>query len=188
MFSTFNLNNINFLVCIFNIINFYEFTVNFKNIFKNSLDLKISKNYFLSSKINKNEKKLMDFEESLFENDSLFNKTEIGFISKIGDGIAFVIGMTEVAAGELIYIPQAKNMQGMVLNLESEGVGIVLFGNDQYVSEGFLVCRTHKSVYIKVGFFLLGRVLDGLGNPIDNLGTFEEKKVQMQWLMLKHLV
>ena len=98
----------------------------------------------------------------------------MGFIKRIGDGIAFIVGMTGVAAGELIYIPQANNMQGMALNLEFEGVGVVLFGNDQKVSEGFLVCRTQKSVFVNVGFFLLGRVLDGLGFSVDNLGTFDK--------------
>lgn len=106
--------------------------------------------------------------------DNYFNEHEMGFIKKIGDGIAFIVGMTGVAAGELIYIPQANNMQGMALNLEFEGVGVVSFGNDQLVSEGLLVCRTRKAVFVNVGFFLLGRVLDGLGFAIDNLGSFEK--------------
>ena len=108
------------------------------------------------------------------DNLHFFDEREMGFIKRIGDGIAFVVGMTGVAAGELIRIPQANNMQGMALNLEFEGVGIVLFGNDQKVSETFLVCRTHKTVYVNVGFFLLGRVLDGLGAAIDNLGVFDK--------------
>jgi F0F1-type ATP synthase alpha subunit len=97
----------------------------------------------------------------------------MGFIKRIGDGIASIIGLKGVAAGELIYIPQASNMQGMALNLESDGVGVVLFGSDNLVSEGFLVCRTGKSVFINVGYFLLGRILDGLGNAIDGLGVLE---------------
>lgn len=113
-------------------------------------------------------------EFKLRDNLNFFDEREMGFIKRIGDGIAFIVGMTGVAAGELIYIPQANNMQGMALNLEFEGVGVVLFGNDQKVSEGFLVCRTQKSVFVNVGFFLLGRVLDGLGFSVDNLGTFDK--------------
>lgn len=108
--------------------------------------------------------------------DNFFNDHEMGFIKRIGDGIAFVVGMEGVAAGELIYIPQANNMQGMALNSEIEGVGVVSFGSDQLVYEGLLVCRTRKSVFVNVGFFLLGRVLDGLGFAIDNLGVFEKGK------------
>jgi len=111
--------------------------------------------------------------------DLFFDEREMGFVKRIGDGIAFVVGMTGIAAGELIFIPQANNMQGMALNLEFEGVGIVLFGNDQLVSEGFLVCRTHKAVYLKVGFFLSGRILDGLGSPIDNIGLFDNEGVEL---------
>lgn len=98
---------------------------------------------------------------------------EIGFIESIGDGIAKVMGLKEVKSGELVYIPQAKSMQGMVINLEKDAVGVVLFGNDRLVSEGFIVCRSRKEISVPVGFELLGRVLDGLCIPVDNLGEFE---------------
>lgn len=98
---------------------------------------------------------------------------EIGFIETIGDGIAKVMGLKEVKSGELVYIPQANSMQGMVINLEQDAVGVVLFGNDRLVSEGFIVCRSRKEISVPVGFELLGRVLDGLCIPVDNLGKFD---------------
>ena len=94
---------------------------------------------------------------------------EIGFVSSIGDGIAKVAGLTKVKSGELVYIPQANNMQGMAINLEEGLVGVVLFGIDRLVSEGFLVCRTEKEISVPVGYEVLGRVLDGLCRPIDGL-------------------
>jgi proton translocating ATP synthase F1 alpha subunit len=102
------------------------------------------------------------------KNNNLFE--EIGFVYSIGDGIAKVFGLTEVMSGELVYIPQAQNMQGMAINLEEKYVGVVLFGNDRLVSEGFLVCRTEKEITVPIGYELLGRVLDGLCRPIDGLG------------------
>jgi len=99
--------------------------------------------------------------------DKLF--AEIGFVSSIGDGIAKVAGLTDVKSGELVYIPQANNMQGMAINLEEGLVGVVLFGIDRLVSEGFLVCRSEQEISVPVGYEVLGRVLDGLCRPIDGL-------------------
>ena len=110
----------------------------------------------------KNLNRLTTIKSSLFE--------EIGFISSIGDGIAKVAGLTEVKSGELIYIPQANNMEGMVINLEEGFVGVVLFGGDRFVSEGFLVCRAEREISVPVGYEVLGRVLDGLCRPVDGLG------------------
>jgi len=110
----------------------------------------------------KNLNRLTTIKSSLFE--------EIGFISSIGDGIAKVAGLTEVKSGELIYIPQANNMEGMVINLEEGFVRVVLFGGDRFVSEGFLVCRAEREISVPVGYEVLGRVLDGLCRPVDGLG------------------
>lgn len=110
----------------------------------------------------KNLNRLSNVDSTLFE--------EIGFVSSIGDGIAKVAGLTEVKSGELIYIPQANNMQGMAINLEEGSVGVVLFGIDRLVSEGFLVCRAEKEISVSVGYDVLGRVLDGLCIPVDGLG------------------
>jgi len=110
----------------------------------------------------KNLNRLTTIKSSLFE--------EIGFISSIGDGIAKVAGLTEVKSGELIYIPQANNMEGMAINLEEGFVGVVLFGGDRFVSEGFLVCRAEREISVPVGYEVLGRVLDGLCRPVDGLG------------------
>lgn len=109
----------------------------------------------------------------LLEMDSSMEK-EVGFVETIGDGIAKVVGLKEVKSGELVYIPQANDMRGMAINLEKNSVGVVLFGNDRLVSEGFVVCRSRKEIAVPVGYELLGRVLDGLCIPVDNLGTFED--------------
>jgi F-type H+-transporting ATPase subunit alpha len=98
---------------------------------------------------------------------------EIGFVASVGDGIVKVIGLRGVRAGELLYIPQANNMQGMAINLERDSVGVVLFGNDRLVSEGFIVCKGDREISVPVGYELLGRVLDGLCKPVDNLGEFK---------------
>jgi len=111
----------------------------------------------------------------------LFN--EIGFVHSIGDGIAKVVGLKNVRSGELIYIPQANNMQGMAINLEESFVGVVLFGNDRLVSEGFLVCRGEREISVPVGYELLGRVLDGLCKPIDGLAdltSLEYKPIEIK--------
>lgn len=110
----------------------------------------------------------LDLKLDLFE--------EIGFVSSIGDGIAKVVGLTNVTSGELIFIPQADNMQGMAINLEEGSVGVVLFGIDRLVSEGFLVCRSEREISVPVGYDVLGRVLDGLCRPIDGLGDLSHLK------------
>jgi len=99
---------------------------------------------------------------------------DIGIVSSVGDGIIKATGLLGVKAGELVYFPQASNLQGMVVNLEFNMVGIVLFGSDSLVKESFIICRSYRNVSVKVGFQLLGRVLDSLGNPIDDLGIFKD--------------
>lgn len=98
---------------------------------------------------------------------------DVGVVLTVGDGIVKATGLSAVRAGELVYFPQADNMQGMAINLEFNSVGIVLFGSDRLIKEGFIVCRSDRSVSVKVGYQVLGRVLDSLGIPVDSHGDFE---------------
>jgi F-type H+-transporting ATPase subunit alpha len=97
------------------------------------------------------------------------NVAEVGTVLSVGDGIARVYGLQNVMAGELVEFP-AAGLKGMALNLETDNVGIVMFGSDANVSEGDTVQRTGDIVDVPVGMGLLGRVVDGLGNPIDGKG------------------
>ncbi len=101
--------------------------------------------------------------------DSEANVAEVGTVLTVGDGIARVYGLQNVMAGELVEFPSA-GLKGMALNLETDNVGVVLFGDDRRVKEGDTVSRTGAIVDVPVGKGLLGRVVDGLGNPIDGKG------------------
>ncbi len=94
--------------------------------------------------------------------------SEVGQVLSVGDGIARVYGLDNVQAGEMVEFP--GGIKGMALNLESDNVGVVIFGNDSSIKEGDTVKRTGAIVEVPVGKGLLGRVLDGLGNPIDGKG------------------
>ena len=94
--------------------------------------------------------------------------SEVGQVLSVGDGIARVYGLDNVQAGEMVEFP--GGIKGMALNLESDNVGGVIFGNDSSIKEGDTVKRTGAIVEVPVGKGLLGRVLDGLGNPIDGKG------------------
>ena len=96
---------------------------------------------------------------------------EVGQVLSVGDGIARVYGLDNVQAGEMVEFPGA--IKGMALNLESDNVGVVIFGNDWTIKEGDIVKRTGDIVDVPVGKGLLGRVVDGLGNPIDGKGPLE---------------
>jgi F-type H+-transporting ATPase subunit alpha len=96
---------------------------------------------------------------------------EIGQVLSIGDGIARVHGLDNVQAGEMVEF--SGGVQGMALNLEVDNVGIVVFGEDREIREGDIVKRTGSIVEVPVGKGLLGRVVDGLGNPIDGKGPIE---------------
>ena len=96
------------------------------------------------------------------------NLNETGRVLSVGDGIARVFGLNNVQAGELVEF--SSGVKGMALNLEAGQVGIVLFGSDALVKESEPVKRTGKIVDVPVGPELLGRVVDGLGNPIDGKG------------------
>jgi F-type H+-transporting ATPase subunit alpha len=93
---------------------------------------------------------------------------EVGRVLSVGDGIARVYGLDNVQAGEMVEFP--GGVMGMALNLESDNVGVVIFGSDRDIKEGDTVKRTNSIVDVPAGDGLLGRVVDGLGNPIDGKG------------------
>src|ERR1700743_1030643 len=97
--------------------------------------------------------------------------SEVGEVLSVGDGIARVHGLDNVQAGEMVEFP--GGIKGMALNLESDNVGCVIFGNDSTIKEGDTVKRTGAIVEVPVGKALLGRVLDPLGNPIDGKGEIK---------------
>lgn len=101
-----------------------------------------------------------------------YNKTvqvsETGTVLSVGDGVARIYGLETAMAGELVEFP--GDVYGMVLNLETDSVGVVIFGEDRGIKEGDTVKRTKKIVSVPVGEALLGRVVDTLGNPIDGRG------------------
>lgn len=97
--------------------------------------------------------------------------SEVGTVLSVGDGIARVYGLDQCQAGEMVEFP--GGVRGMALNLESDNVGIVIFGSDRDIKEGDTVRRTGAIVDVPVGKGLLGRVVDGLGNPIDGKGPIE---------------
>jgi len=103
------------------------------------------------------------------------NVAETGQVLSVGDGIARVFGLQNVMAGELVEFPSA-GVKGMALNLETDNVGIVVFGDDTRIREGDTVTRTRDIVDVPVGRGLLGRVVDGLGNPIDGKGPLTDVK------------
>ncbi len=99
---------------------------------------------------------------------------EVGRVLSVGDGIARVYGLDNVQAGEMVEFP--GGIQGMALNLETDNVGVVIFGSDRDIKEGDVVKRTNSIVDVPVGDELLGRVVDGLGNPLDGKGPINAKQ------------
>jgi len=99
--------------------------------------------------------------------------TEVGQVLSVGDGIARVYGLDNVQAGEMVEFSEGS--KGMALNLENDNVGVVIFGDDRNIKEGDVVKRTGAIVDVPVGKELLGRVVDGLGNPIDGKGNLDKK-------------
>ena len=96
---------------------------------------------------------------------------EVGQVLSVGDGIARIYGLDSVKAGQMVEIP--GGIKGMALNLEKDNVGVVIFGDDRTIREGDTVKRTGAIVDVPVGKGLLGRVVDGLGNPIDGKGPIQ---------------
>ena len=99
--------------------------------------------------------------------------SEVGQVLSVGDGIARVYGLDNVRAGEMVEF--SAGLKGMALNLESDNVGVVIFGDDRSIKEGDVVKRTGSIVDSPVGKKLLGRVVDALGNPIDGKGEPDKK-------------
>ena len=114
--------------------------------------------------------KLLEQRISNVSND--INIDEVGRVLSIGDGIARIHGLDKVQAGELVEF--ASGVKGMALNLENDNVGVVLFGSDTLINEGDLVKRSGSIVDVGVGRGTLGRVVDGLGNPIDGKGPLTD--------------
>jgi F-type H+-transporting ATPase subunit alpha len=114
--------------------------------------------------------------------DTEANVAETGQVLSVGDGIARVFGLQNVMAGEMVEFPGA-GLRGMALNLETDNVGVVIFGDDKQIREGDTVSRTRSIVEVPVGPGLLGRVVDGLGNPIDGKGPIqatERRRVEVK--------
>ena len=107
--------------------------------------------------------------------------TEVGQVLAVGDGIARVYGLDNVQAGEMVEFE--SGVRGMALNLEQDNVGVVIFGSDREIKEGDIVKRTGTIVDVPIGKGLLGRVVDGLGNPIDGKGPIvaeERSRVEVK--------
>lgn len=103
--------------------------------------------------------------------------SETGTVLSVGDGVARIYGLDTAMAGELVEFP--GDVQGMVLNLESDSVGVVIFGEDRGIKEGDTVKRTKKIVQVPVGEALLGRVVDALGNAIDGRGAMNAESTRI---------
>lgn len=99
---------------------------------------------------------------------------EVGTVLQVGDGVARVYGLTKAMSAELVEFP--NNLFGMVLNLEEDNVGVILFGDDRLVKEGDLVKRTGRVASVPVGKELLGRVVNPLGQPLDDKGPINAKE------------
>ncbi len=107
--------------------------------------------------------------------------SEVGTVLAVGDGIARIHGLDQVQAGEMVEF--SNGIQGMALNLEADNVGVVIFGSDADIKEGDVVKRTGTIVDVPIGKELLGRVVDGLGNPIDGKGpikTSQRSRVEVK--------
>jgi F-type H+-transporting ATPase subunit alpha len=112
-------------------------------------------------------KKISDFEKAV-------EVAEVGTVITVGDGIAKIYGLDNVMAGELLEFP--GGVMGMALNLEEENVGAVLMGDDMKIREGDTVKRTKRIAEVPVGDAIVGRVVDGIGQPIDGKGPIASKE------------
>ena len=106
--------------------------------------------------------------------DSLGSLEEVGYVITVGDGVAKVHGIDNVQAGEMVEFD--SGLQGMVMNLETDMVGVVIMGDDSSVRQGDKVKRTGKILQTPIGMEMLGRVVDALGRPIDGKGKIKTKK------------
>jgi F-type H+-transporting ATPase subunit alpha len=122
------------------------------------------------------------FDNQPFSTNDITSAT-VGSVLSVGDGIARVVGLQSVKAGELVEF--SGNVLGMVLNLENDNVGIVIFGNDRNVKEGDEVRGTASIVDVPVGLGLLGRIVDGLGAPIDGKGPLDKDTTERSRIEVK---
>lgn len=102
--------------------------------------------------------------------------SDVGSVITVGDGIATIYGLDKAMLSELLEFPHG--VYGMVMNLNEDSVGAILFGNDSLIEEGDIVKRTHRVVEVPVGDNLLGRVVNALGQPIDGLGEIKTSKTR----------
>src|SRR3990172_60053 len=117
--------------------------------------------------------------------------SEVGVVLSIGDGISKVYGIDNCMAGELLEFP--NGIYGLALNLEEDYVGAVIFGEDVYIKEGDVVKRTGKLVQVPAGPALLGRVVNAIGQPLDNKGpintdTYRNVEVKAQGIVQRQPV
>jgi F-type H+-transporting ATPase subunit alpha len=119
-------------------------------------------------------------QERIVDFESRLQATEVGRVIDVGDGVARVYGLEKVQAGEMLEF--SDGTLGMALNLEEDNVGVVIFGEDRNISEGGTIKRTGNIMDCPVGKGLLGRVVDGLGAPIDGKGPLsgDVKKVRVE--------
>ncbi|VWU52843.1 ATP synthase F1, alpha subunit [Hepatocystis sp. ex Piliocolobus tephrosceles] len=141
---------------------------------------------FFSSKISPIEVSKI-LEKRISSVDFLSGSNEIGYVLSIGDGICRAFGLNNVKSSELVEIynkDDSSNVTyGMATNLEYDNVGIVVFGNDRNIKEGDLIKRTNRIIDVSVGYELLGRVVDALGDPIDGekaLQTKDRRKIEIK--------
>jgi len=128
------------------------------NSVKHFSGLKSNNKFFTSQMIIKNWLALNDFNKIFVDK---------GMVLTVGDGIAVVYGLFNIKSGELVDFC-AEDIKGMALSLNTDRVGVIIFGNDRFIKEGFVVKRTFSIVDVPVGQELAGRVVDGLGNSMDN--------------------
>lgn len=114
--------------------------------------------------------------EQIKNYDQKIRSDDVGYVISVGDGIAMVQGIEKAMASELLEFP--NGVMGMVLNLEEDHIGVVLLGNDATIKEGDEVRRTEKIVEVPVGDAMLGRVVNALGQPIDNKGDIHYTKTR----------
>jgi len=122
----------------------------------------------------KSEQIIQKLQERIEQVDWDFSDLDTGVVLNIGDGIAFVRGLQDVQANELVRFENGTF--GLALNLEENQVGVILLGSDRGIREGDTVYRTEEIVQVPVGDNLLGRIIDPLGEPLDNKGPIETKE------------
>lgn len=139
------------------------------------------KEIILEEDLNLNEFKVNDFNEINIDESTINNDyyEEVGIVLEVADGIVTISGLSNVAFGEMIEIVMpdntSKNVIGIILNIEYFQVGAVVFSSDIDIMPGYLVIRKYILMSVPSGSNLLGRIVDPLGNPLDNLGPISSK-------------